>query len=386
MAGAEVAPHDFASLAVVIFALTRRLRPSVLYGPASAMVAVVGAFTLWTLAALLWSSSATAVEFLFTQLRFFLVYVAVLAFASTEDDPLLSISRGLWRATVGVAVVALALYLWSLATGTTTVSLGPFRDVRIGVFRHLGAPRALGLAHDPNFFSLWLAPGLLIGMSGRVASGFSRIAGLAVISTMILLALSRTVLVAVPVALAVSVLSYAVFSNEPVRLRRRALARLGMSALLLVSVLAGIAAASSTLRTLVQSRFESGAQTRVGRLQVIADHVSPTDLVIGLGPRGAQQLLWGRYSHNTYVDVLVEFGIPGLGLWLAALAFAVIAFLKGLRQRVLLTPWPGIMVVAGAMLMTFSLLTHPMLGVLLAISTLAVSPPLHLGAMPSGGA
>src|SRR5690606_36545885 len=129
-------------------------------------------------------------------------------------------------------------YVWVWFTRQFFLVLPGFGPVRVGILDHFGIPRAIGLAWDPNLFSLWLLPGFMIGLFGSVTRGRWRVYGILAMGAMAALSISRTTLVAIPFALVGAALFYAVLGGGRPHRRLRLLGRV-VGATFLAGVAAG---------------------------------------------------------------------------------------------------------------------------------------------------
>jgi hypothetical protein len=372
IAGVEAAPHDLATLFAAILLLVGSKERRVFYGWQGVLAAAVILFVAWSLLTTLWARAGYAGVFIPTQGRFMVLFAALVVLAPWRWDPdvLGSVNRTVWVLSLWIVTVGVALYVFSWATGRQFLVLPGFGAIRIGILDHFGIPRAIGLAWDPNLFSLWLVPGFMVGLFGSVATGWSRIYGILAMGLMIVLSISRTTLVAVPLALVAGSLFYSVLSRDELRLRLRLLGRV-----LGATFLAGVAALAlilmfRPLAAFFAARLELGTGSRLGRLEVLRQTLSMEDVLWGLGPRGAH-FVYGGYSHNTYMDVFIDFGFIGAALWALILTMVGVGLLRALRMSAEWLPWVAFYLALGVGMATYSLLTHPMLALVIAMGAFA---------------
>jgi hypothetical protein len=373
VAGVDAAPHDLATVMIAVMLLTGVKERRVFYGWQGVLAAVVILFVGWSLLTTLWARAAYAGVFVPTQGRFLLLFAALVVLAPWrwEEELVRSVNRAVWVVSLFVVSIAAVLYVWSWITGRYFLSLPGFGLVRVGILDHFGIPRAIGLAWDPNLFSLWLVPGFMIGLFGSVARSWVRTYGILAMGVMIVLAISRTTLVAVPLALVGGALFYSVLSRDDLRLRLRLLGRVTGATLV-----AGLAAAAlilvfRPLAVFFAARLELGTGSRLGRLEVLRESLSLEEVLWGLGPRGAH-FAYGGYSHNTYVDIFIDFGLIGAVLWALVLALVGIGLLRALRISAEWLPWVAFLLALGVGMATYSLLTHPMLALAIAMGAFAL--------------
>lgn len=382
--GIEFTAHDFAVTLGIGILLLPPVNLRIPRGRYLALLACVVIFAIWSCITIFWSEASYAAIFILPQLRFTALFAALMLLAPVGPREVHALNRTIWRSTVVIAAGGLLLYLWAWRTGSTTWMLPVFGETRFGILRHVGAPRAIGLAHDPNFFALWLVPGLMVGLMSSVTRGSWRIAGSALILAAIVLGMSRVVFIAVPLAV------FLVLILSTLASRGRRMERMRSSAWAAGGLVLAFAAVVLVVRNVewaadaARDRYELGTGSRIGRLHALQESVRAEDLVVGLGSRSAHATLMGRYSHNTYVDVLVEFGVVGLSVWLAVMAIGGIGLFRGIRLSAEWLPWLGTGIAISVALLGFSLLTHPMLAVVMAVAGggLMRRPALHPAPRP----
>lgn len=373
VAGVDVAPHDLATLVVALMLVAGIKERRVFYGWHGVLAALMLGFVAWSLLTTLWARAGYAGVFIPTQGRFLLLYAALVVLAPWrwDRDMIRSMNQTVWTLTLVVVTVSAALYLWSMATGRQFLVLPGFGAVRVGILDHFGIPRAMGLAWDPNLFSLWLVPGLMIGLFGSVARPWSRTYGVLLMGIMVVLSISRTTLVAVPLALVGGTAFYAVLSQDALRVRLRLMVQVVGA-----TMVAGVAALATILMfrpltAFIAARLELGTGSRLGRLEILRQALSLEEVLWGLGPRGAHYA-YGGYSHNTYVDVFIDFGLIGAALWALILAMAAVGLLRAMSRSAEWLPWVAFFIALGVGMATYSLLTHPMLALAIAMGAFAI--------------
>jgi O-antigen ligase len=207
--------------------------------------------------------------------------------------------------------------------------------------------RLVGLVGDPNFFALFSALPLMIGIGLR---GRWRWLGTALISFAVLLTFSRSF----AAALFVVLISYGVAISLRSRTGlRRALLGAAVGAALTVGVLQ-----VEPLRETIEYRIERvGAESRFNIWRMLS--FSEETLLRGEGIGAARERL-GFYSHNTFIDFAFDTGLFGLLSFLSFVAFVSAAGVSNARGSPELRPWLLGWFVLVLMLNTFSLGFNPL--------------------------
>ncbi|WP_157722029.1 O-antigen ligase family protein [Tumebacillus avium] len=281
-----------------------------------------------------------------------------------EVKSLRKLNRTLFLAGAGIAVAALVLF-FQAAGNMQRIAFHPslWRPGIGYVLDQGGVMRLVGFAEDPNFYSIYMALPLLIGFS---LLSRKRWLGIGVIGLSLVLANSRTF--------------YLVFAMSSLLLLAAAIlfrqgkAVSGYLKSIGGSVLAiGIAAWiwslwQGDLLQMILKRFD--LLEKSGRFELwdrlLANGTG--DFWLGKGLRGSEQLLGGMYSHNSYLDLLVETGFVGLVLWGL---FALFVSLKALQKLALAdrVPWVQMWFLLLPMMFAFSFLYNPFFWLLAAVLT-----------------
>ncbi len=325
-------------------------------------------FTLWILArALLSPLPASAFTMAAIQVLN-LCTVVILAFSSRIDLSKLN-HRILWAAA-GLSVLAIALYVSAVLEYKRIIADPSLWRPSIGYVIDQGiVPRLIGLAKDPNFYSLWMSIPIAAGMyCGRRSMLLWVPIALSVVMT-----LSRTFFI----ALFFSSLFF-IFAFIINNFRRYYVVRsLIVSSTLIIILIASLFWIDQ-YQNIIHKRItisENAARfvhwvTLKSQLQ---EHWNP---LFGNGLRSTQILLAGKYSHSTYIDVLFETGLVGFSLWVLILGFvAAISFQQMRRINDALIPWAYAFVFLFIYFFSFSLLYHPFVWMVMGVLVNQHNPP-----------
>lgn len=274
------------------------------------------------------------------------------------------VNKGVFAASAVVAVPAVLLYLIVLVTGNPD-ALGPLSET---VWTVYGPFRAQFLVDDPNFFGMLLLVGLLCGAGIRSKR---RYLALGVVALALLTTLSRSV---IGLFLVVSF----VYSSGAGRLSRN-LRTLARSPRRLVGVLGlGIGLGLSVvlivgLESLLRRLLAGIGGSRVSLWSSLAAEVGDS-LYTGAGLRASEVVL-GRYPHNSYLGLLHDAGLVGLGIFLLILASVALPALREWLDGDLevATPWWWSLVALVPFLFVFSFAYQPLTWLVVAL--LAVGIP-----------
>jgi O-antigen ligase len=215
-----------------------------------------------------------------------------------------------------------------------------------------GVLRLIGLARDPNFYSLWMTPLLITGlMRGRLGTVLWL-----PIALSLGMALSRSFFVAI---------LFTSFTLIPmlwsVRTLRKYFAKITIMPLIMISVILCVSVLWTDTEY-ISKRIELADKTiRFERWHML-NHAIVEDWnpIWGSGLRSTQLLLKGVYSHSTYLDALFETGLVGFFLWLTILILLGLLCLNGIKSADSeLLPWIYTWFVLIIMFFSFSLLYHP---------------------------
>jgi len=359
-----VAPWNLAIMLIVLLTLlrlgSRGIRTLI---SDTALTPLVFFFLMssWMLLSVAWAgrpvlSSATAIAQVGN-----LLLLAILSSVAIQDSTLDRLNMIVFWGGVVVAVLSIALFLPALLRFPRVDKQG------LGwVFDRGLALRARGLTNGPNVYSLYLSISLFTGLDRPV--GRRRFLGLVAIGSALLLAMSRSLVVAIAGILLVSPLILSLRGRKYRGTYTRRLAP--FFATILVLGTTGVVLVP-TLRQFVVARVDSvHKESRLPKWSEAAHLINHP--VRGNGLRSADEAL-GHFSHNTYLDTFVELGVVGTLIWLGfILSVVAIGVLRCTEPRSF--PWlqGWLTVVLGSS--TFSLLYNPFFsvvaGVLLAAAKL----------------
>jgi hypothetical protein len=238
-------------------------------------------------------------------------------------------------------ISALSIVLFFLLLDEAIAARGTAFRAGIGVVTDRGIlPRLAGLHGDSNFFALLSAAGLMVGLFD---SELRRRWLVFVIAGAITLSMSRSVIAGTAIAY---VICRGVISGQ--------LLRLGLL-LVLVGAIVVVVVPGEALSLVIERRLH-GIVGDESRFNLWLPIVTRFDLVwFGNGLYAIKAAL-GRFSHNTFIDVLVEIGPMGLALYVVFLGAIFVRAIA--RRRSTEAAWVFLCVLT---LPFFSLLYNPVL-------------------------
>ncbi len=279
-----------------------------------------------------------------------------------------------WVALVGLGITSasIALFLPNVDVVDQRDPFGGFISLVEGGV----TPRIIGLARDPNFFGFTALFSLFTLVFAAKLPWQIRWIGTAILLTAIFFSGSRML----AGSFAVGTLSLAVLlmiSRRPELLRQMLLNMVpgAVIAVVLLPLWFQIPVADSNLGSVMFQRY--GLRLETPRTELWAATIeeinstgatSPVEgstfdqtgrWIIGSGLRSNQIALDGKYSHNSYLDLLGETGLVGLLLWVAMTAAVTFRGIKELRRGSAVAPWVALWVSALVFMFGFSLLAAP---------------------------
>jgi O-antigen ligase len=297
-----------------------------------------------------------------------ILWIAGTLLAELHDLRLLN--RFVFLLGVGMALGSMVFYAGSLREHSS-ILLDPELSIE---FFEAGVLRLEGFVADPNFFGLFLSFSFLCGLAADgLRPAALRWAGLVVLGAALLLTFSRGVLL--------SLILSAILLGVAGVLRRRSLwLRYAARVLVLLAVVGGVA-----LLVPVPSIGVSPLKWLVARFAVIGTRPSwpawvellPMTLdhpLLGHGLRMVEVVLRGAYSHNSYLDLLLETG--AIGLCIFAL-FGVLVIREGVRasaESADVLPWLHACVLTLLMFFFFSILYNPPFWIVAGVILARASP------------
>jgi hypothetical protein len=331
----EPAPCDLFFLLALAFSLTGGLRFSTTLMPLLIVLLIynIAGILSWTLVVVdLYDGKQFLIGLAYTSFSglFFAAYVA--------DDPerrFWQIARAYWvGATIGAALGLLKYY-----------EVEPVNSILPG---YLG--RAVGAYKDPNVYSTWLVPALIMMMQafllGKLRFGIVSITSFLLIAAALFLAFSRGAWLNAVIAAVITItLTYALAPSEKLRGRIIVGGVIGVAifALLLFILLSIPQTRELFLQrfSLVQS-YDAGETGRFGnQLNAIPRLI---ELPMGFGPYQFQKF-YGLAPHNTFLNAFSAAG------WLGGISFilfVVSTIIVGLRASFARTPFQPLAIVAFA--------------------------------------
>lgn len=348
--GVGFPPWAFGAVGSLLVVLLLHLSGAGRFRPLSPTKGIVGWYfllTMWMVVASMRSSqpfSAFAVTG--GQVVNLLLLCGVSTLGITRHG-LRELNRLLFLTGVAVAVLSIILFI-------PAAMRFPDLALREGVgwvYDRGLALRSRGLTTDPNFFSLYLALPLLIGLADRSLPG--RRPGLVAIIVALFLAQSRTFVAALAFALLLGIAGM-------VRAGRQAgwqyARKVGGLALVVGAIAVAGVSFDGPVRQSLLARVESvGDQSRLPKWAEAWHEM--TDPLLGSGLMSLNREL-GRFSHSTVLDVFVELGIVGLVLWAGFLGSVLLGWWRLCRWREAV-PWFQMWVLVIVMSQAFSLLYNP---------------------------
>lgn len=269
---------------------------------------------------------------------------------------------------VGVAGLSVVFFLWKAYSYSAIIAnpdlLNPPLIYEVG---RKGVLRLKGFAGDPNFYSLWMVVSLLCGFTlSKSIRSFWRWFGILVIGVSLLLAMSRGFALAF-----VGAILFLGFIWIIKRYWKRGEVRQYVKPLVVGGVFLFVLAFiplpffDGSVGQMVLERFRLGAGNRWELWSTVLNEEGQ-NFLIGSGLRGVEAVLSGRYSHNSYLDLIVETGIIGLFLWGLFIVLVSLRAIRLMRIRAIL-PWIHSWFITLIFLVGFSLIYNPFLWLLGAV-------------------
>lgn len=336
-------------------------------------------FIIWMTICVFFSPSmGYALTMLLQQIRnlFLLVFINVMFnnFVSVE-----SINKKILYAGCGISVISIILYFLFWRSYSEIMSAQELWHP--GLIYHLdqgGVMRLVGFAGDPNFYSLFIALPFFIGFTKPLS--IRNVIVLTPIGVSIALAMSR----GFGIALLISFMFLFVFAlvNRRYQCERYIMRQSVLFLVIIILILTfqyligyDISQYNKRIQLISESsRWDMWAKI----LEVSKKNWSP---FVGLGLRGIQEILGGQYSHNTYLDILIETGLVGFFIWMLLIIYILICALKALKFPEML-PWIHTYFVMLIMFGVFSLAYNPffwmLAGVLTSDNSTYYMPPNNL--------
>jgi len=231
-----------------------------------------------------------------------------------------------------------------------------------------GVLRLIGFARDPNFYSLWVAPSFLAGLS-LTFSPLRLVMMIIIIGISLVLAMSRGFALAFSISTVILIVALLAIRRRSVYVKRL----VGAATISAIIAIALTSVIGYDFSSMLEKRIELISQSpRYAMWHQILGEMSETrNPLIGAGLRGAEEILKGAYSHNSYLDVLFETGLVGFLIWIFLISYTTMCALKRIKYQEWL-PWIHSWFILLVMFVFFSLVYHPFTWLLIGI--LAASP------------
>ena len=319
-------------------------------------------FSLWILVCA-FSSPAPERGFTMVALQIInLCIVSVLVFNARIE--LATLNRRILKVAAGIGAVAIALYVPAILRYDQTALDRSLWMPSVGYYmEHGSVPRLIGLAKEPNFYSLWMSIPLMAG----IVHGRRNMLLWLPVALSVLMTLSRTFLVSL--VFSSMALLLILFFNQNKRIYIIRLLVVPM--ILVITIFVYIFFIDKDQKKIMYYRTSTPtSNTRMSHnwnitSREISENWNP---IIGNGLRSTQVLLGGDYSHSTYLDILLETGLGGLFLWMTIFGFVGIVSLSQIRRiGVELIPWIYALLCIMIYFVSFSLLYHPFIWMVMAL-------------------
>lgn len=366
--GIKIAPWDWASLIIgalwaLYFSYNRfKVTQAILVALFLAFL-----FTTWMgICAFVSSQPERALTMFLLQIRNLLLFFCITTLFVTFRIDLERLNVWIFGLGVIIAFISVIIYIPAVREYNNIVSNPALWKPGIGyILDQGGVLRLIGLAKDPNFYSAWLSLSFFAG----IMSSRSRLKwlGIAIIALSLLLAMSRAYTVVLPA----STLILLVLAVLNVKLRRALKGYI--RSIILVAVFSLIVGAvwSLTLNDIWESILKraelAGTTPRFAMWQTLIENMkSDFNPIVGQGLRGAEQALEGKYSHNSYLDVLFETGVIGFSIWSLFVVFVTILAIRRLAEPGWV-PWAQSWLIILGMFLSLSAPYHPYVWMLAAV-------------------
>lgn len=366
--GLSIAPWDWAVLLLAslwfmsvsssgrVFRINSTLKPALI---------LATLFTVWIGVCVFNSQDPNrAITMLLLQIRNLLLFFIVGTVFSNKIQ-FESLNRKILLGGCIIATVAILMYIRAWFNYSEIVSSAALW--KPGIAYNLdqgGALRLIGFAGDPNFYSLWIALPFFISFVQNLSLKNSIIS--AILGLSLAMAMSRGFIAAfliTTVILLLGILRTRVRSTEYIR---HLLTGVSIVTIITVALPFLIGYDLSQFANRIRLVTDTPRWSTWGHL--IGDMGEVWNPIIGMGLRGIEIALGGEYSHNSYIDVLLETGLVGFFIWGLLIAYVTLNALKKLKQPELqpwIHTWLCLLVMYGA----FSLVYTPFPWLMAAVLT-----------------
>lgn len=318
-------------------------------------IILMGVFQIWMVVSAFASPEPTrALTMLVLQLRNFILVVVVTTLYDFKIE-LQRLNQMLFVFGAVVATVSVVLYVPAMSSYGEIVALRQlWKPGIVYVLDQGGVIRLIGFALDPNFFSLWMSLSLTTGLTLKPSRW--RTIGMVLIVLSLALALSRGFVAAVVASLVI--LSVGGILKSTVRRSLRSYLRPLRAGLpWLIALVGGLIVTGGVFWQQVMTRVQLAAATPRFAMwaSLFGTEFNP---FVGLGLRGAEEALAGKYSHNTYLDVLFETGLVGMIIWIVMISYVTWLGFKQMAGLAFL-PWIHTWLITLGMFASLSLTYNP---------------------------
>jgi len=276
-------------------------------------------------------------------------------------------NKAVFRTSAVMSILMGGAYIVFLAIGANSHWL--LDEV---VLNNVQGDRAQWFVSDPNFFGILLLVGFLCGLwVTRERNSLVNNVLLTVIGGVIVTTLSRSV---IGLCIVTSVLF--AFSGTGRSINRINITKTGVVG---SAILSGFAIVLSSVPL---SQLKKRIAISGGRAELWSPLIVNIDnhLLTGAGLR-ASQIVLGRYSHNSYLTMLYDGGIIGLGIFAAICASVTLPALRAWLRGELdaLLPWWLALVALVPFLFVFSHTYQPITWLIIGVVSLVGSTSGHSG-------
>jgi len=313
-------------------------------------------YLLWNgIAAMISPDVVSGTTLFLQQVRNFLLFFLITMLPFNVND-YQRVNFSLFTIGIIFSVIGIGLYYSSyLNIGSIIKNPTTWHGVIGYELDKTGYLRANGLAGDSNFYAIFLMLSLFCGLSIN-KSRFLKYGGLFLIMVAILLAFSRSILVALVLTL------FAMYFIRLVKLSRRDFFYITAMAIFLVfSSVCIFLVFEINMIEVMELRFTDISGGYRSYLWNILIHMISESPLWGHGLRTAQNVT-GIYSHNTYIELLVDTGLIGATLFGLILLSVFILMLKVRNNRKItdaIRPWNFMFIYTLFFSFVFSFGTNP---------------------------
>ncbi len=367
--GLSIGPWDWAILGLAFLWVTLLLyKPFRIRKSFIPVLTLAFFFTIWLgISAFFSPQPERALTMILLQLRN-LVLILAIGTLFSNVNALGSLNRKLFWIGGIIASFAVLMYVSALPRYSEILSNPSQWKPGIGyVLDQGGVLRLIGFAKDPNFYSLWIAPSLFAGLS--LAFSPSRLVVVIIIGLSLAFAMSRGFAMALLISTVILIVALLAIRRRSVYLKRL----VGAAAISAIIAIGLTSVMGYDFLSILEKRIELASQSPRYAMwhQIFGEAAESWNLLIGAGLRGAEEILEGAYSHNSYLDVLFETGLVGFLIWIFLIGYTTLCALRRIKYREWL-PWVHSWMILIVMFAFFSLVYHPFTWLMVGI--IAASP------------